>query len=111
TLSTERSYTEPWGLFGGLPGKHSYCGIKAPDGQEKQLPARITTEILKDNTIIFQTPGAGGMGNPLKRNQEEVRRDVLNELVSIERAKSVYGVVIDPQTLEIDQVATDKIRN
>jgi N-methylhydantoinase B len=110
TLSTERSYTDSWGLFGGLAGKHSYCALIGPDGQEQQFPARITTSVQEKSTIILQTAGAGGFGPPYERDPEEVRRDVLEELVSLQRAKEVYGVVINPQTLDIDYELTKRER-
>jgi N-methylhydantoinase B len=110
TLSSERSYTEPWGLFGGWAGKHSYCGMIDGSGEEKPLPARITSSVYENSTIILQTPGAGGMGDPMERNPEAVRWDVVEGLVSLERAKSVYGVIIDPETMMVDEEATNQYR-
>jgi len=110
TLSTERSYTEPWGLFGGLAGKHSYCGLIDEHGEAHDLPARITTAVDEKSTIILRTPGAGGMGNPLSRDVKAVLTDVVEGLVSPERAKSVYGVVIDTSSMTVDENATQKLR-
>ena len=39
-----------------------------------------------------------------------VREDVENELVSLQAAREIYKVVIDPATLRIDQAATKKLR-
>jgi len=39
-----------------------------------------------------------------------VLHDVIEGYVSIEEAKSEYGVVIDPTTLEIDTEETDRLR-
>ncbi len=39
-----------------------------------------------------------------------MRKDVRNELVSIESARNVYKVVINPDTLEIDYQATQNLR-
>ena len=36
--------------------------------------------------------------------------DVKNELVSLEMARQVYKVVIDPETLEVDSAATKRLR-
>lgn len=110
TLSTERSYTDPWGLFGGLPGKHSYCGLIAGDGAEAPLPARITTSVFENSTIVLQTPGAGGMGDPYRRDPQAVLTDVLEGLVSLERAEGVYGVAIDRATMTVDERATQELR-
>jgi N-methylhydantoinase B len=54
--------------------------------------------------------GGAGVGNPLERDIAAVRDDVKDELVSIDRAKSDYGVIIDPQTFEVDLKATEKLR-
>jgi N-methylhydantoinase B/oxoprolinase/acetone carboxylase alpha subunit len=57
------------------------------------------------------TPGGGGYGNPWERDVEKVREDVIERRVSITGAKEDYGVVIDPETFEIDMNATERIRN
>ena len=54
--------------------------------------------------------GGGGIGSTFERDTEIVRDDVLDEYVSLESAKKHYGVVINPETLEIDYEATRKLR-
>ena len=58
-----------------------------------------------------------GYGNPLDRDPEKIRLDVRDEYISVERAKNVYGVVIDPASLTdnpedvaVDHGATEKLR-
>ena len=63
----------------------------------------------KGSTFVLLT-GGGGYGDPLERNEEKVHQDVLNEYVSIEGAKRDYGVIINPETLEVDHEATVKLR-
>jgi N-methylhydantoinase B len=64
----------------------------------------------------YITNGGGGWGNPLERDLERVKRDVRDEYVSIEGARTRYGVVIkgdpvhDPEGLELDVEATGKLR-
>jgi N-methylhydantoinase B len=55
--------------------------------------------------------GGAGVGNPLERDIEAVREDVRDGLVSVESARDDYGVVIDPQTLEVDESETNKLRD
>ena len=50
------------------------------------------------------------MGNPEHRDPEAVRADVRNELVSVDMARQVYKVVIDPETFAIDHSATAELR-
>ena len=56
-------------------------------------------------------PGGGGYGNPWERDVEKVLEDIIEGYVSTRGAKEGYGVVIDPETFEIDKDATDKLRN
>ncbi|MEK3888802.1 hydantoinase B/oxoprolinase family protein [Bacillus sp. FSL K6-3431] len=60
--------------------------------------------------IQFHRAGGGGWGNPFEREPEAVLSDVLNEFVSIDSALKDYGVIINPDTLQIDQLETDRIR-
>jgi N-methylhydantoinase B len=55
-------------------------------------------------TVICQ--GGCSVGDPYERPAEAVRKDVVEEKVSIEAAERDYGVVIDPATLEVDPQRT-----
>lgn len=61
-------------------------------------------------TFMFESTGGGGYGNPRERDAKQVREDVLDEYISLEAAAKVYGVVIDPATLQIDEAATRAAR-
>ena len=50
-------------------------------------------------------------GDPLEHDVKKVQDDVLHERVSLRRAREVYGVVIDEETLEVDKEETQKIRD
>jgi N-methylhydantoinase B len=54
--------------------------------------------------------GGGGYGDPLERDLELVRLDVADGYVSIKKAKEDYGVVIEPDTLDVDIAETEKLR-
>ncbi len=62
-----------------------------------------------DQAIDFCSGGCG-VGDPLERDVEAVREDVVNEMVSIKSARDDYGVVIDPKTLEVDREQTERLR-
>ena len=49
-------------------------------------------------------------GDPLERETERVRLDVLQGKVSAEAARADYGVVIDAKTFIVDEDATAKLR-
>ncbi|MCD2180321.1 hydantoinase B/oxoprolinase family protein [Rhizobium sp. C1] len=61
-------------------------------------------------TFMFESTGGGGWGNPLKRSAEDVLEDVLDEYISLDAAKSLYGVIIDPNSLKVDEAATAELR-
>jgi N-methylhydantoinase B len=62
------------------------------------------------DSIHFQSAGGGGYGNPLERDPEAVAADVFNGYVSVERAKSDYGVVVDPVTFKVNMEETLRLR-
>ena len=47
----------------------------------------------------------------LKREVEKILQDVRDGLVSVERAREDYGVVIDPVGLVVDREATGRLRS
>lgn len=85
--------------------------IRAKTGQKEMVPAKRGPFFLEHGDQFVQlSRGGAGVGDPAERDPEKVRWDVLNELVSPERAQQVYKVVIAPDTFEIDQEATARLR-
>jgi N-methylhydantoinase B len=98
-------------------------GGKGPPANNKELlfanGERVDNETVRkvkayvlhsgDRVIDF-VQGGCGVGNPFEREIEKVLEDVRDELVSIGSAERDYGVVIDPQTLEIDMGKTAALR-
>ena len=58
----------------------------------------------------METCGGGGYGPPWERDPGLVLRDVLEEKLSVERARDVYGVSIDPADGSIDTARTTEYR-
>ena len=110
TLSSDRAKVPPWGLFGGEPARLSRSTVVGPGGRERRLPSKVTTFVEGDHVIVTETPGGGGWGDPKRRDPEAVRRDVLEGRVSLERALDVYGVAVDPRSMEIDEAETRMLR-
>jgi len=59
--------------------------------------------------ISIRIGGGGGYGDPLDREPELVRQDVVRGYVSIATALEEYEVVIDPQTLEVNYAHTAEV--
>ena len=109
TLSSDRGEVPPWGLEGGGNAKTSKCEVIEPDGSVTRLPSKVTTSVPSGRVIVTETPGGGGWGDARRRDPESVRIDVASGLLSPERARNVYGVAVDPDTLEIDEDATSQL--
>ena len=58
--------------------------------------------------VSYRTCGGGGYGPPEERDPERVLRDVLEEKVSVERARDVYKVAVAGR--ELDLAATEELR-
>jgi len=95
----------PEGLSGGRPGALAIFQVNGENGNPYGL-----TQLKPGDTVVMDAAGGGGYGNPLERDPELVRSDVMQGYVSIEGAREHYGVVINPDTLEIDTAATDSLR-
>ncbi len=46
-----------------------------------------------------------------ERHVDRVIREVMDGFVSLEKAKEDYGVVIDPESMKVDEEATEILRN
>jgi N-methylhydantoinase B len=76
---------------------------------ERQLGG-IRVNAPEYSLIGFVYGCGGGYGDPLDRDPLKVQQDVRNEAVSLETAAKVYGVVIHPETLEVDPDRTERRR-
>ena len=71
----------------------------------------MVTETIQPGELLRHIqPGGGGWGDPMSRDPEAVRQDVLDGKVSAEAARDSYGVVLRPGSLEIDREATRQRR-
>ena len=78
----------------------------------ERVPFRTCAQVqyVKDDIVVAKCSGGGGVGDPLERPPELVREDVVNELLSMDKAAEDYGVVVAPGTLDVDLEATEKLR-
>jgi len=126
-IITDKCNQSPFGLFGGLPptpreecGHYNDIRIKMDEKSDfKHITELFGTvsaskgasmRIPKEGLVELVTYGGGGYGDPLKRDPKMVQWDVKNEKVSLKNARIYYGVVLDPNSLEIDMTATEEIR-
>lgn len=108
----DRQKFAPWGLFGGKDGDTGRFVINPGTDKEYVLPSGKVSgvELNEGDIISAQTAGSGGFGDPFERDVKLVLDDVINEKVSLENAKRLYGVVIDMNKKEVDIEATKELR-
>ena len=107
--SDKRRY-RAYGLHGGKEGEASWNILNPGDG-EVVLPTLSVSPMQRGDVIIHLMASGGGWGDPMDRDPERVRADVWNEKMSIEHARREYGVAIDPETLQVDTVETERLRD
>jgi N-methylhydantoinase B len=70
----------------------------------------ISRTLQPGDRVRFVLSGGGGYGDPLARDAGRVLSDVREGYVTIEAAKSDYGVVIDQETLTVNAAASEALR-
>jgi len=85
-LSVERINTPAQGRDGGHAGAPGRIRI-GRDGPD--LPGKGEVRIPAGQTLIFETPGGGGFGDPGLRAQDDLARDLAHGLITAEGA-TVY---------------------
>jgi len=110
TVLSDRAKFAPWGLFGGEDAAPARYVVDPGTEGEREVASKSTTLLDPSQVASIQTPGGGGYGDPLERDPELVLQDVVNGKVSAEKARSVYGVVVDRENQDVDREATERIR-
>jgi N-methylhydantoinase B len=110
TYQDDRHHTYPYGVDGGKPGASSKKTLIRKDGEEVELPSKVRdVPVFEGDRLVFETAGAGGVGDPLERDPEAVAKDVRWNLVSHEAAESEYGAVVGEDG-QVDAAATESRR-
>jgi len=111
TNLSDRQKFAPYGLGGGKSGKLGRTLLNPGPG-EQVVHGKQSREFAYGDVISFQQSGAGGYGDPLSREPHRVLEDVLDDYVSVEAARSEYGVVIagTGADLWVDEAATRRLR-
>lgn len=102
TVSVRSNFVHhpPPGFAGGLPGGPVRVRLNGAPISENPIT------LHRGDTLVVDTAGGGGFGNPSEREVSRVWEDVRQGYVSVAAAMEVYGVAIDPQTLAVDEAAT-----
>ena len=112
----DRARSVAWGIDGGLPSLPHGVWLNPGTESERFLGAVFSNvPVQAGDSFIRPSAGGGGLGDPLNRDPEAVLEDVIDEYVTLKRAKRDYGVVvraIDPDLceyeLDLDATAVER---
>ena len=92
TGSFGRSETPPWGAAGGRDGSvHRFEVIEAGTGKVTSYGRLSERTLMKGDVVRIITGGGGGWGDPALRARDAIDRDLRNELITLDDARSIYG--------------------
>ena len=98
------------GAQGGRSNPNARTFILRGNEKIRVKPHRMAN-IKTGDIVVKLSPGGAGVGDPWERPIEKVATDVRREMVTPKAARLIYGVVIDPVTLQVDEAATRKLRS
>ena len=99
-IRTDRQVHPPYGLHGGQSPRAARV-VLSSGGEERALPGKFLITVNAGDVLRIEMPGGGGWGDPLDRDPELVRQDIVAEKVSRRRARGVYGVVVDGGRVDV----------
>ncbi len=100
----------PWGLWEGKPGEPGGYLLRLPGENDFKPMVGAHIPVPLDAEAIVRTGGGGGWGNPLDRDPQLVREDVLEQFISRAAAREHYGVVLSDD-LSLDAKGTQERRD
>jgi N-methylhydantoinase B len=104
-VRADRHTHRPYGLQGGGEGAASRNILNPGQPDERELRAKLTMTLKHGEVYRHQLPGAGGWGDPLKRDLDAIAQDLRLGKITPDAATRDYAVVFSA-TGEIDQTAT-----
>jgi N-methylhydantoinase B len=91
----------PWGADGGQEGARNEVRVIPSDGGPEISRGTLSRYPLKRGDVVrIVTASGGGWGDPLRRAVDRVASDVRNGFVTVDQAREIYGVLVDPDTFE-----------
>jgi N-methylhydantoinase B len=109
-VSLGLSERRPWPVGRGDEGTNNYLEY-VHDGSSARHGRVARVELADGDLVRSVTARGGGFGDPREREPERVRADVLDGYVTLEAARSEYGVALHPNTLELDAAETARLRS
>jgi N-methylhydantoinase B len=111
---TDGFHNPPRGTRGGGEAARSIPYRVDAAGGRHPLEPIAQVQLAAGELLGHELSGGGGYGDPLVREPDLVRTDVLSHWVSFARARDAYGVVfvedVLSDALEVDEAATERRR-
>lgn len=102
----------PWGFEGGHDGLPHQTILNPGTDREQPIPSKVQAlEARAGDAILNIGAMAGGYGDPLMRDPQQVLEDMLDEYITSDVAEREYGVVIRPNPWRVDEEATRALRD
>jgi len=79
-------------------------------GEIDVRPPKSMAPMALDEVLFAVRCGGGGYSDPLLRDPELVQKDIKEGLCSLEVARDIFGVSVDPTTLRLDKDNTKAMR-
>jgi N-methylhydantoinase B len=99
----------PSGLWGGKSGAVGDFLLRLPGESEFRSVAGSHYPVPPHAEVIVRTGGGGGWGDPLTRDPDLVRVDVIEEVITRQAARDYYGVELW-NDFSVDRDATERLR-
>ena len=109
TGSSDGDVVKGFGAVGGGSSPNSRTYLRR-NGEDILVKPHRLVNVKEGDILVKHSSGGGGVGNPAERDPVMVQEDVKNRLVTLEAARDVYKVAIDPNTLKIDVDGTKRLR-
>jgi len=110
TTDINRAVVPPWGMEGGGQGTLNCIEVRRGEETLHRIRKTVACKLQKDDVVRIRTGAGGGWGEPLDRDPARVLEDVKAGLISPQQAEKTYGVVLNPEKLELNEPATLALR-
>ena len=107
--TTDGTINRAKGVRGGHDGSAARQYKVGRNGQVDVLPSCAQVRVLDGERIRTFSSGGAGYGSPLRRDPASVARDIKDRWIGAERARTVYGVILDASG-NVDVEETRRLR-
>ncbi len=88
----DRERIAPYGLARGLPGRKARCVVDPGTDGESVVGCKSKGTLVRGQVLCLEPAGAGGYGDPRRRDLRLLEQDILDGVVTREAANRTYGV-------------------